>query len=580
MTKSPCFIAPLFALALSAISGGSVYAQTADLILYNGKIVTVDARFSIAQAIAVSSNRILATGTNQEMRKLAGPGGRQIDLAGKMVTPGFVDGHPHMFNMPAVTLTTVKSIRDIQSVIAAEAARRKPGDWIILDPPGEPPFFIHMPEALAEGHLPDRRDLDSAAPNNPVWIQGSSFATKQIAVFNSKALAALGITKDSGPIPAVEVARDAAGEPTGQVIGDLSYFGKSPLKFKLYAVQPRLSTDQRVAQMRRNMATFNADGITAIYEGHGFSEIEIATYNEVWQRGESTVRSFIVKQIDSARRLPDIERQMDSYAAFRGKGIGDDMFHVGGIALIFGDNVGFGAGFMKEEYIGPEGKLWHGLQDVDDEKVYQISRAAAERNLRMNIQASGDRAIDIVLGALDRLNKEIPIASRRFVLEHCQFPSAQNIKDVLRLGIIPTTVTNFLWGQGNAYLRFYGDAKIQRAVPLKSWLAAGVPVALSTDYGPHNAMFTLWQTIARENGWTGKRFSQDESISREDAIRIYTINAARLMYWEDRIGSLEKGKLADLVVIDRDILSVPLNQMRDAKILATLVDGKFVHGKL
>ena len=235
---------------------------------------------------------------------------------------------------------------------------------------------------------------------------------------------------------------------------------------------------------------------------------------------------------------------------------------------------------MREPYVGHWGSPWQGLQLIDDDKMLALLRAAAARNIRVNFQASGSLAIEKVLSAFDSVNEDIPITDRRWVLIHCQFPSSDDMDRAARLGVIPTTVTNFLWGQGNAYLRYYGEALSHTAVPLKRWLEHGVPVAQSTDYGPNGAMFTLWQSLARHNGWTGDALGADQTISREEALRLYTINGARLMFAEDVMGSLEPGKFADLVVLDRDILNVPLEQIRDTAVLATVVGGRVVHGSL
>jgi hypothetical protein len=550
------------------------------LVLFNGKIITVDKDFSIAQAIAIRDGRIVAVGSNREVEKHTGPTTRRVDLRGRTVTPGFIDGHPHMFNMEDIPLTDAKSVQDILQIVSQEAAKRKPDEWIILEPPGEPPYYFHIPDRLAEKRFPTQQELDQAAPQNPVYLKSSPFHERPTAVFNSRALEVLGITRDSGPIKGVEVVRESDGTPTGEVIGNLTYFSQSPLRDKLWAIAPKHSFEAQLEELKRDMADFNAGGITAIYEGHGMPESTITLYNELWNRGEMTVRSYLVKTINTFKPIEAIKADLDSMAAFRGPGLGDSWFKIGGICIIFGDNVGFGAGFMREPYVGPSGQKWQGLQLVPDDKLYEIARSAAERNIRVNVQSSGGRAIDIVLGIFDRINNDISIASRRFVIEHCQFPSEQNMKDAARLGVIPTTVTNFLWGQGNAYIKFYGRELANQAIPLKSWLKHGVPVVQSADYGPHDAMFILWQSIARKNGWTSETLGPQESISREEAIRIFTINGARLAFRENEIGSLEVGKLADLVVLDRDILTCPLDEIRTTKVIATLVGGKVVHGSL
>jgi predicted amidohydrolase YtcJ len=474
-----------------------------------------------------------------------------------------------------ISTADVRSVKDILQIVAKEAAKKKPGEWIELSPPGQPPYHINMLDQIAEKRLPTKQELDQAAPQNPVIIKSVQFHDdKRTTVLNSKGLELFGITKDKGPTN-VNIIRDKDGTPSGVVIG--SAVGD----LNVNAVIRRSYTlDQRLAELKKDFNEFHAGGVTTHYEGHGMPESTIDLYTELWKRGEMTMRSYLVKQLDDRKPMEAIASDLDNMKAFSGSGTGDDLFRIGGIAIVFGDNVGFGQGFMREPYIGPDGKRWNGLQLVPDRKMYEIVKAATERNFRVNIQASGGKAIDITVSALDQVNKEIPVAPKRPVIIHAQFPSEQNMKDIARLGIVPTTVTNFLWGQGNNYIKYYGRENANRAIPMKSWLAHGIPVVQSCDYGPHNGMFILWQSIARKNGWTGETLGPQETISREQALRIFTNNGARITFGEDKVGSLEKGKFADLAVLDRDIMSVPLDQIRDTKVLVTMVGGREVYGSL
>lgn len=575
------FSTVLLAFAVPTQSVAQAGTANPDLLLFNAKIVTVDRDFSLAEAILIRDARIVAVGRRGEVEKQAGASTRRIDLKGRMVTPGFIDAHPHLYSpSEGVWLAGVKSVEDVVRIVAANAAKEKPGEWLVFEPLGEPPFHFHMPARLAEKRYPTREELDRAAPANPAYIRSSPFDDRPTTIFNSAALERLGITRQSGPIAEVEVVRLADGTPTGEVIGNLSYFSSSPLRNKLFAAFPRRSPESQVERLKSEMASFNAFGITAIYEGHGMPDSVIDLYKTLAKRGEITVRTYHVKQIRESKPIEELRADLDKLAEFSGAGAGDEYLRVGGAFTGIGDNVGFGAGLMNKPYLGPHGRMWEGLQLISEEKLYELTRAAAERNIRMNFQASGQKAIDVTLRVIDRVNKEIDITQRRFVLQHCQFPSEQNMLDVVRLGVVPTVVTNFLWGQGNAYLKYYGPELANQAIPLKTWLRNGVPIALSSDYGPHDAMFILWQAIARKNGWTGETLGSQEAVSREDAIRMFTINAARVAFWEDKIGSLEVGKLADLVILDRDILGIPLDDIRSTRVLATLVGGKLVHGRL
>jgi predicted amidohydrolase YtcJ len=548
----------------------------ADLILFNGKIVTVDSRFSIAQAIAVRQGTLIVVGTNAAVQSAAGPNARRVDLRGHTVIPGLIDGHTHLFAMDTdVPMVNVKSVKDILQIASGEAAKKKPGEWIELAPPAEPPYHIHMLDQIAEHRLPNRWELDQAAPKNPVIIKSSQFHDdKRMTVLNSEGLKLFGITKETVPAN-VKVDRDKNGEPTGLVIGS----AVADLNVNS-VIRHSFTLDERLAELKKDFAEFHAGGVTTHYEGHGMPESTIDLYTELWKRGGMTMRSYLVKQINDRKSIREIEADLDAMKQFSGKGSGDDLFRVGGVAVVFGDNVGFGQGFMREPYIGPEGKAWNGLQLIPDDKFYAILRAAAARNFRVNIQASGGKAIDITVGALDRINKEIALAPLRPVIIHSQFPSEQNMKDAARIGIVPTTVTNFLWGQGNNYIKYYGRENANRAIPMRSWLEHNVPVVQSCDYGPHNGMFIIWQSIARKNGWTGETLGPQETLTREQALRVFTNNGARITFGEDKIGSLENGKFADLAVLDRDILTVPADQIKDIKVLATLVGGKEVYGSL
>jgi predicted amidohydrolase YtcJ len=208
----------------------------------------------------------------------------------------------------------------------------------------------------------------------------------------------------------------------------------------------------------------------------------------------------------------------------------------------------------------------------------EIALLAAKNNLRMNIQVGGDRANDIALEAYEAVDKVISIKDRRWVLQHIQHPSWENIERCRELGIAITTVSNFEFSKGaETYVNRLGGDYCERAIPLRRWLDAGVLAAQSTDGANIKPMFTLWNSLKRVDGRTGESLmTPNKEITREEALRLYTINGARVLFWEDKIGSIEAGKFADLVILDKDILTCPVDEIKETKVLMTMIGGDVV----
>jgi predicted amidohydrolase YtcJ len=207
-----------------------------------------------------------------------------------------------------------------------------------------------------------------------------------------------------------------------------------------------------------------------------------------------------------------------------------------------------------------------------------IVKLAAQYGLRLHAEAAGRGSIAIALAAMREADAVRPIRDLRFVIEHVEFPTREQIAECRRLGVVPTTATNFIWGKGaEVYLERLGAEYAAQAIPLRWWLDAGVPVAQSTDWGPREAIFTLWQSLARRAGLTGAVIGPEQKISRAEAIRIFTNHGAYALGMEGRLGSIEAGKLADLVVLSGDPLTAGEDEIREMRVLATLIDGEFAY---
>src|SRR5215831_8564738 len=274
--------------------------SAASLVLRSGKIITVDDNFTIAQAVAIRDDRILAVGPDAAMRPHIEPGTRVVDLQGKTVSPGLIDGHAHMDRegLKAIfpSLGRVRSIKDIQERIAELARKSKPGEWIVTMPIGEPPFYLDVPDILAEKRWPTRQELDSAAPNNPVLIRSIwgfwRSSPPLVACANTEALKRAGITRDTvSPLPELAIVKDARGDPTGVFIED----GMQPTAELIWFRQAtEFSRADRTRGIPIAAKAYHAFGTTSIFEGHGIANEVLRAYKDAYRAGTLTMRAGLV----------------------------------------------------------------------------------------------------------------------------------------------------------------------------------------------------------------------------------------------------------------------------------------------
>jgi hypothetical protein len=556
-----------------------------DTILYNGKIVTVDKDFPIAEAVAIGGGKFLKVGGNVEVRVLAAPETKEIDLRGKMVVPGFIDSHPHMIHAGmgrasvSVPLMGLHSIEAIKKRIAEWVGKTPPGEWVVTTPVGDPPDYFNLPDILEEKRWPTRWDLDEVSPNTTVYIT-SPITVFQPAIMNSYGLKIMGVTKDTpSEEKGVHIVKDPeTGEPNGQLHG-MHLWSYGSFYWKLMAMLPQPTFEQLITGVKARIKEFNAAGVTTGYEGHVTGLRELLLCKELWSRDELTMRVYFAYEVDVRKSVDEIESWMKDLAHATGSGFGDDRLMIGGITVSIDGPRVFGVCLTHRPYLDPYGKQTTGVQQVPTDKLKEIALLAAKNNLRMNIQASGDKAIDIALEAYEEVNRQIPIKDRRWVIQHIPMPSQDNINKCKELGIAITTVSNFEFARGpETSPKKLGIDYIAMFVPFRRWLDTGVLVAQSTDGEHYQPMFTIWQSLKRISGRTGEEFmNANKEITQEEALRLYTINGAQVLFWEDKLGSIEVGKLADLVVLDNDILTCPLDEIKDTKVLMTMVGGEVVY---
>ncbi len=561
-------------LQLPARAGTSA----ADLILTNGKIITVDPAFTIAQAIAIAGDRILAVGPDAAMAAMAGPATRIVDLKGKAVIPGITDGHAHMDRealrnvFPA--LGPVRSIRDIQDRIAELASAKQPGEWIVTMPIGDPPYYFEVPESLAEKRWPTRQELDAAAPENPVFIRSiwgywrGTFPLVSCA--NTEALRRAGITRDTvSPVDTVKIEKDANGDPTGVFVER----EMAPVAELIWFRQAAAFTPaDRLRTLPQSARAYHAFGTTSVFEGHGASTELLRTYKQAHREGALTMRAALAFSPNwQAAGAAPLGPFVEAWAGWLGEpGFGNDWLKMSGLYVHAGREAADDVRARAAPYTGWAGfNSNHGLPR---DQAKQLLLHCAANDIRAVMIGSSN------LDLYDEVDREIPLQGRRWVISHISTIPPRDIERIVRMGLVLTTHTNnYLYKGLHAQAQRLPPERHGEIVPLRSLLNAGVKVSLATDNVPVSPFLPIWQTVARTSYKTKERIGAGEALSRADALRCATVGGAYLTFDENKKGSLEVGKLADVAVVSADPLVTEESSIPDTHSLMTMVGGRIVH---
>lgn len=557
----------------------------ADFVIINANVITVDDHFSRAQAIAVRGEYIIAVGSKSDMDPFIGSGTRVVDAQGKTVLPGLCDSHTHSykasvseFNRP---LPVLKSLAEAFSYIRQRAATQSAGSWIVLE--------RIYPTRMKEGRLPTLAELDAAAPDNPVyWNCGP------VSMANRNAMEVSGITRETpDPLPG-QIVRDASGAPTG-----LLRNAAQLLKVKATA-SPPTSAQQREA-LKHLYHLYNEQGITSICERRTeFDAIDM--FRDLERSGELTVRvnctrlmEPVPKSLEAAlKELDKMTTGPDGHGQYGPTGAGDDWVRMGPFKVFLDGGVLIGTAYMREPWgAGPAYQItdpaYRGMLNVKPELLDALYLEAAKRGWRLTAHCTGEGAVDVLLNCYEDIEKQMDIRQRRFEICHANFQSAQNFARCQELGIVADMQPAWLYKDGASLLKILGQRRMDWFEPLKSWFDKGLIAAGGSDHmvglnsfdatNPWNPWLGMWVTLTRRTEQGGV-LDPDECLTREEAIRFYTINGARLNFEEGKKGSLEPGKYADLIMVDRDVLECPADDVRGTKVLLTMVDGKIVWEKL
>jgi len=553
------------------------HTQAVDLIVHHGKIVSVDDRFTIHEAMAVTDGKITAIGRDEDILKSRTDQTQVVDLGGKTVLPGLIDSHTHPtgasmteFDHP---IPDFETIQDVLDYIRGRAKVLPEGEWITL---GQ--VFITR---LREQRYPTRAELDAAAPKHPVL-----YRTGPDASLNSQALALSGIDRnfkvtDGGSGFAEKDPQ--TGEPTGILRNCTRYV-------KVKAVTEAPSLADQAKQLAILFHDYNSVGLTGIADRDS-SPAAINLYTTLRDRGELTLDVSISHDITNIGPIEEIQKKIRAVAQhplFKNKEgpvriIGTKTYLDGGMLT--------GSAYMRQPWgvskiYAITDPAYRGVLFIPKERLVPMVRTAAECGLQFTAHSVGDGAVHALLDAYEEVNREIPVRPLRLCVTHANFQSREAIDQAARLGVVMDIQPAWLYLDTRTLTAQFGNDRLRWFQPLHSLFEAGVIVGGGSDHmqkigslrsiNPYNPFLAMWTAVTRHAKWFEGALHPEEALTREQAIRFYTRNNAFLLFCENRVGSLEPGKNADFIILDRDILTCPVDEMRDIEVLSTYWNGKMV----
>jgi len=558
------------------LAASDLIAQSPELILHHGKIVTVDARFSIAEAVAIRDGRIVKVGSNRDVLALKTAGTRVVDLGGKPVLPGLIDSHVHPSDASMIefdhAIPEMETIQDVLDYIRGRTAVLKEGEWIQVRQ-----VFITR---LREQRYPTRDELDRVAPKHPVI-----FATGPDASLNSLALKLSGMDKnfritDGGP---GHIEKDpGSGEPTG-IIRSCTRL----VKIQQNGLQP--SDEDRKRKLLQLFDDYLSVGLTSIGDRDA-SEEEIQRYRELHRDHKLKLRVSLSQHVETIGNLDAVESSIRKVAEDP-LVKGDDWLKIIGIKTYLDGGMLTGSAYMREPWgisqlYSITDPMYRGVLFIPKERLLPIVKTTLECGLQFTAHSQGDGAVHTLLDVYEELDKTWPVRQKRPCITHSSFMSAEAVQKVAKLGVVVDLQPAWLYLDTGTLVGHFGYDRLRFFQPLHSLFKAGAMIGGGSDHmqkigsirsvNPYNPFLAMWVTVTRKaKGYEGT-LHPEEALTRKEAIRFYTANNAYLLFQEKETGSIETGKLADLVVLDTDILKCPVDEIRNTRVLQTYVTGKLV----
>jgi predicted amidohydrolase YtcJ len=555
-------------------------SDPADFIIHNGKVLTLDAQSRIVEAVAVKGDRILAVGSDAAILKHRGPRTKVVDAKGRSVLPGLYDSHTHPVGAALSELDEelpyLQSLDDVFSYIRKKAEKLPEGEWIVLR--------FAFPTRLKEARFPTKAELDKAAPRHPVLYNAGP-----ASMVNSLALAVSKITRDSAnPANGVVVKDPVTGEPTGMLRNAQGLLRGVP--------GSKASTADRREAVKRLFKLYNSYGLTSIADRNA-DRAALDLYYALRKDNELTLRINVARGFSPYGTREEIAKRLDALPGKDGlggpTGKGGVWIRIGPIKFFLDGGMLNGTAYMRQPW--PKGDTYQivendyrGLLFTPPEQVKILAEEAARRGWSVTAHTAGEGAMDVLLDAYEFVDRIVSIKDLRFCITHANFPSRHNLERCQRLGVCADVQPAWLYKDGDTLNRVLGKERIRWFQPYKSWLkyttiGGGSDHMIKLDPRKATNPWDPWlgiQTAITRATESGQVLVPDECLTRLEALRLYTINNAYLHHEEKEKGTLEKGKLADLILIDRDYLMCPAEKISESRVLLTMVGGRVVFERM
>jgi hypothetical protein len=533
----------------------------ADLVLLNGEVLTMDSVDTLAEAVAIKDGKIVNVGTNEEIVRMAGEGTKVIDLEGKTVVPGFIDAHQHL-SMAAEAFVsvncgpeTVKSISEIMERIRERAHETTKGEWIKA--------FGYDDTLLAEKRHPNRWDLDKATTEHPVIL---THVGSHTGVLNSKGLELANITKGAPDPVGGRIERDPkTGEPTGVVHEAALTMLTSTTEGKPPIIPP-LKKKELIKGIKQLIKEYVKAGLTSIVDAWVLPTA-IEAYIELLKRNELPIRVYMAIWYEY---LPELKvlRLLT--------GFGNDYLRIGPIKIVVDGAVTGRTAALCNPYTDKPN--YYGILAIDLEKLTEVICEAHKAGFQIAVHANGDRAIDFALKSFEKAFKNFPRKNHRHRIEHCSVVNRGLIERIKRLEIIPILFAAYPYYHGDKLISAFGSERVPWLMAYRSFLDEGVKVASHSDFpcSPYSPLLGMHSIVNRVT-MEGKLFGPEQRVTPKEALRTYTTYAVYSTFEENVKGSVEPGKLADLVVLSENPLKIPPEKIKEIQVETTIIGGKIVY---